>query len=127
MSARKRKPKKEEKPVIEQEKPWFKFWPQGVHKHIDYPEVPLFEFLRNTAKKHPDQTAIVYFDRKITYKGLDIATDKFATALDALGVKKGDKVALFLPNIPQFVISYYGIIKIGAIETAISPLYKERS
>jgi long-chain acyl-CoA synthetase len=127
MSVRKRKPrKKEEEPAKELEKPWFKFWPKGVSKHIEYPEVPLFEFLTNTAKKHPDSTAIVYVDRKITYRELDIATDKFATALNDLGVKKGDKVAIFLPNIPQFVISYYGAIKIGAIETAISPLYKER-
>jgi len=128
MSVKKRKQKKEEeKPRKEElEKPWFKFWPKGVPQHIEYPEVPLFEFLRKTAEKHPNNTAIVYFDREMTYKELDLVTDKFATALNGLGVKKGDKVAIFLPNIPQFVISYYGAIKIGAIETAISPLYKER-
>jgi long-chain acyl-CoA synthetase len=57
---------------------------------------------------------------------LQLAVDKFATALAGLGVKKGEKVAIFLPNMPQFVISYYGAIKIGAVETAISPLYRER-
>jgi long-chain acyl-CoA synthetase len=62
----------------------------------------------------------------MTYRELDHLSDKFATALAALAVKKGDKVAIFLPNIPQFIISYYGAIRIGAVETAISPLYKER-
>lgn len=108
------------------EKPWFKFWPEGVPKHIDYPEISLSEMLKQTAQKHPNNTSAVYFDRRMTYKELDNAVDKFAAALNALGVKKGDKVALFLPNIPQFIISYYGTLRIGAIETAVSPLYKER-
>jgi long-chain acyl-CoA synthetase len=108
------------------EKPWYRFWPEGVPKHIDYPQCPLSDMLKATAEKHPNNTAIVYFDKPMTYQELDVAVSKFATALDDLGVKKGDKVALFLPNIPQFVISYYGTIKIGAIETAISPLYRER-
>lgn len=129
MSAKKKKvrraktPKPVEKPS---EKPWFKFWPKAIPKHIDYPEVPLFGLLRKTVEKYPNNTALVYFDREITYKELDTASDKFATALTDLGVKKGDKVAIFLPNTPQFVIAYYGAIKTGAIETAISPLYKER-
>jgi len=108
------------------EKPWFKFWPEGVPKHIDYPEISLSDMLKQAAQKHPNNTSTVYFDRRITYKDLDNAVDKFAAALNALGVKKGDKVALFLPNMPQFIISYYGTLRIGAIETAVSPMYKER-
>jgi long-chain acyl-CoA synthetase len=68
----------------------------------------------------------VFEGYKITFKELDHLVDKFATALTALGVKKGEVVALFLPNTPQFVISYYGTMRIGAIITAVSPLYKER-
>jgi long-chain acyl-CoA synthetase len=113
-------------PAEQLEKRWYRFWPEGVPKHVDYPEIPLSDLLKNTAESNPNHVAIVYFDREMTYGELNIASDKFATALTDLGVKKGDKVALFLPNIPQFVISYYGAIKIGAIETAISPLYKER-
>lgn len=123
MSTKRRK--KVEKGEIP-EKPWYKLWPTNVRKSIDYPEVPLFEFLRSAAKKYPDKTAIVYFDRELTYKELDVLSDKFATALADFGVKKGDKVAIFLPNVPQFIISYYGALKAGAIVTAISPLYKER-
>jgi len=108
------------------EKPWFRFWPEGVRKHIDIPEIPLYDLLTKTAETYPHDTAIVYFHREITYTELEEDSNRFAAALDALGVKKGEKVALFLPNIPQFVIAYYGVLKIGAIETAISPLYKER-
>jgi len=108
------------------ERVWYKSWPADVPKHIDYPEIPLSDLLKNTAKDSPAQPAIVYFGKAITYGELDAAVDKLATAFSDLGVKKGDKVALFLPNIPQFVITYYAAIRIGAIETAISPLYKER-
>jgi len=126
MSAKKKKER--EKPIKEEpaEKPWFKFWPEGVRKHIDFPEIPLHGLLAETAEKFPEQTAIVYFNKRMTYRDLKQFSDRFATALDGLGVKKGDKVAIFLPNIPQFIISYYGISEIGAIATAISPLYKER-
>ena len=115
--------KTKEKPA---EKPWYKFWPKEVPKHVDYPAIPLSDFLKNTVQKYPNNIAISYFDREITYNELNGYVDKFATALNDSGVKKGDKVALFLPNIPQFIIAYYGAIGIGGIETAISPLYRER-
>ena len=126
MLAKKRKVKDRSVTEEPSEKPWFKFWPEGVRKHIDFPEVPLHGLLEETAEKFSEHTAIVYFNKVMTYRELNHLSDRFATALDGLGVKKGDKVAIFLPNIPQFVISYYGITKIGAIETAISPLYRER-
>jgi long-chain acyl-CoA synthetase len=112
--------------IVLKSKPWLKFWPEGVPQSIDYPNVPLFELLRNTAKKHPEHVAIVFFGKKITYQELDNLSDRFATALHDMGVKKGDRVALFMPNTPQFIIGYYGALKIGAIVTAISPLAKER-
>jgi len=108
------------------EKSWFKFWPEGVPRNLEYPEASLSDLLKKKAEKYPDKTAIAYFDKPMTYRELDSASDRFATALNDLGVKKGDKVALFLANMPPFIIAYYGILRIGAIETAISPLYKER-
>jgi long-chain acyl-CoA synthetase len=107
-------------------KPWFKFCPTAVPEGLDYPEVPLHELLRKSAKTHPETAAIAYFEREITYAELDLLSDQFAAALAALGVKKGSKVAVFLPNIPQFIIAYFGILKAGAVLTAISPLHKER-
>lgn len=118
--------KKNRKKVEKLQKSWFKHWPKSVPKNLKYPKVPLFNFLEKTAEKYPNNVAITYFDKKITYKELNLAADSFAAALHDFGVKKGEKVALFLPNIPQFIISYYGAIKLGAITTCISPLYKER-
>jgi long-chain acyl-CoA synthetase len=97
-----------------------------VPKSIEYPAIPLYEILRKSAKEHPEKVAIAYFEREITYVELDLLSDQFAAALAALGVKKGDRVTVFLPNIPQFVIVYFGILKVGAVLTAISPLHKER-
>ena len=106
------------------EKP--KNWPEGVPHTIEYPEIPIFKMLDESAEKHPEATAIIFQDKIITYRELKDQVDRFATALQNMGVEREDKVALFLPNIPQFVISYYGALKAGAIVTAISPLYKER-
>jgi long-chain acyl-CoA synthetase len=107
------------------DKPWLKFWPSNVPNSIEYPLIPFHEILTKTAKEHPEKAAMLYFDGEVTYRELDSLSDKFAVALAALGVKKGSKVAIFLPNIPQFVIAYFGILKAGAVLTAISPLHKE--
>jgi long-chain acyl-CoA synthetase len=107
-------------------KPWLKNWPENVPQSIQYPEIPLYELLTRTAKLYPRNTAIVFYGKTISYQELNTLTDKFATALSNLGVKKGDRVAIFLPNIPQYVIGYYGALKAGAIITTISPLSKER-
>jgi long-chain acyl-CoA synthetase len=107
-------------------KPRSKFWPSAVPKNIDYPEVPLHELLRKSAKTHPEKAAVAYFGREITYADLDMFSDRFAAALASLGVKKGGKVAVFLSNIPQFIIAFFGVIKAGAVVTTISPLHKER-
>jgi long-chain acyl-CoA synthetase len=107
-------------------KPWSKFWPATVPEHLEYPEVPLHGLLRKSAKMHPEKAAIAYFEKEITYAELDLFSDQFAAALAAIGVKKGGKVAVFLPNIPQFIITYFGVLKAGAIITTISPMHKER-
>ena len=109
-----------------EEKPWFRFWPADVPKNIEYPTVPLNEILEKTAEEHPEKTAMAYFEGEITYGELDALSDQFAAALAKLGVKKGDRAAIFLPNIPQFIIAYFGILKAGAVLTTISPLHRER-
>jgi len=108
------------------EKPWLKFYPPWVPHHIDYPEVPLDRLLKEAAEKHPDAVAIIFEGYKMRYKELDEAVDRLATALQDLGVRKGDKVAIFLPNCPQFVIAYYAILRAGGVVTAVNPLYTER-
>ena len=112
--------------MSKEEKPWFRNWPNDVPKHLKFPEVPLFDLLRQAAKKHPKSSAVSYLDNDITYEELDMFSDQFSAALPSLGVGKGDCVALYLPNIPQFIIAFYGILKVGAVITAISPLHRER-
>ena len=112
--------------MIAQEKPWFNKWPVDMPKSIKYPVSPLHVLLQENAKKHPEKTAIVYNETEITYVQLESLSNQFSNTLAELGVKKGDRVALFLPNTPQFVIAYFGALKAGAVVTAISPLHRER-
>ena len=107
-------------------KPWFKYWQTDMPRSIDYPQVPLHEILTKTAREYPKQTALEFLDAQITYEKLSALSDQFAVALTRLGLKRGDRVAIFLPNLPQFVIAYFGVLKAGAVLTAISPLHRER-
>jgi long-chain acyl-CoA synthetase len=110
---------------VSESRPWFKFWPEGVPKHLDYPTIPLFEFLTNTAGKYPANIAFLCQERSLTYAELDTATSKLATYLSDIGIKKRDSVVLFLPNGLEFVIGYYGILKAGGIVSPANPLYKK--
>jgi long-chain acyl-CoA synthetase len=112
--------------MVDRSKLWFNAWPADVPKSIKYPTVTLQEILQRTAEKYPDKVAIAYSEREITYAQLDLLSNMFANALASLGVEKSDQVALFLPNIPQFVIAYFGVLKAGAVVTAISPLHRKR-
>jgi long-chain acyl-CoA synthetase len=111
---------------MSESKPWFNMWPADVPKNIKYSAVPLQRVLQKTAENYPAQVAIVYDGKEITYAQLDSLSNQFAHALAKLGVTKGDRVAIFLPNAPQFIIAYFGILKVGAVVTAISPLHRER-
>ncbi|MCW4006810.1 MAG: long-chain fatty acid--CoA ligase [Candidatus Bathyarchaeota archaeon] len=108
------------------EKAWFKLWPSDVPKQLDYPQISLHEVLTQTAQKHPKQAAIAFLGAEYSYEQLDALSSQFSAALVSLGVKKGDCVAVYLPNVPQFIIAYFGILKAGAALTAISPLHRER-
>ncbi len=108
------------------EKPWLEHWPQEVPQSIEYPEISLGDALRNSAAEAPGKVALTYFGTEITFRELDNLVDRFGEALQDLGVKKGDRIAIYLPNIPQFVIAYYGALRVGGVVAALSPLYKER-
>ena len=110
---------------IYSQKLWLNNYDEGVPAHIDYPEINIFEFLKNSVDKHGSRTAIWFLKNKISYKKLDDITDRLATVLVDLGVKQGDVVAIMIPNFPQFIMSYYGILKAGAIVTACSVLHTE--
>lgn len=87
---------------------------------------PLHEWLRYYARKTPEKPAIIWYGRKISYAELDQRSDACAGFLASLGVGKGDPVALFMQNSPQYVIAHFGIQKLGAIVGPCSPLFKEK-
>jgi long-chain acyl-CoA synthetase len=104
----------------------YTYWPDGVFKNLSYPEIPVFGILRSSAEKWPWRNAIIFAGMEITFQELDALSDRFATALAAMGVKKGDRVGIHLPNSPQFAIAYYGLLKAGAIFVPLSPLLADR-
>ncbi|MFW9901046.1 MAG: long-chain fatty acid--CoA ligase [Candidatus Thorarchaeota archaeon] len=107
------------------EKVWLKNYDESVPSTINYPEMNVYEFLDNSANEFGSRTAIWFMKNKISYKKLKDLADRLATALVDLGVKRGDIVAIMIPNFPQFIISYYGILKAGGIVTACSVLHTE--
>ena len=104
-------------------RPWLAHYDEGVPRTIDYPPVPIFHFLEESARKYPDQPCTVFKGAQITFREMDAITDQLAGALAAMGVKKGDRVGMFIPNTPQFVMTYFGILKAGAVVVAINSLY----
>ncbi len=106
------------------ERPWYQHWPEGVPRHLDYPEKGMGEIFEDSARKYPKNTAVIFLDTRVTYAQLLGWVDSFATALSDLGVKKGDVVGLRLPNSIHYVIAYFAAMKIGAVITANNPLYK---
>jgi long-chain acyl-CoA synthetase len=107
------------------EHPWIKFYEAGIPADLSYPDATLGNVLARTASTYPDQTSLLFYGKRISYAELDELANRFAHALSSLGVRKGDRVALMLPNIPQMVIAYYGTLRTGAIAVATNPLYHE--
>jgi long-chain acyl-CoA synthetase len=119
------------------EKPWFKHYEEGVPETIAYPDIPLHQILVDTAGKYSNNTAIIFgnvveplgnmlLDAKMTYRELYNLTKRFAAVLQQLGVKKGDRVALYMPNCPQFIIAYYATLMCGGIVVPCNPAYVAR-
>lgn len=117
------------------EKPWLAHYEDEVPHTLAYPEMPLAQMLEDSARRYPDQIATKLILRylgpitlgcTLTYRQLLDQVNRFAAALAALGVKPGDRVALMLPNLPQYVIAFYGALKMGAIVVNTNPTYTAR-
>src|SRR4030067_968983 len=104
-------------------KPWLKPYPKGVSDPVDVPPISVPDLFDQVAGKYGNKTALIFYGKKISYTKLKELIDRFAAALADLGGKKGDTVALYLLNCPQYVIAYFGALKIGAKVTPISPVY----
>ncbi|HUH96881.1 MAG TPA: long-chain fatty acid--CoA ligase [Anaerolineales bacterium] len=105
------------------DRPWIAHYDKGVPAAIDYPKEPLFHFLEESAHKYPDRACTIFKGAVISYRRMNDLTDRLAAALVDLGVKKGDRVGIFMPNTPQFVEAYFGILKAGGVVVAMNPLY----
>ncbi len=107
-------------------RPWIRFYEEGVPAHLDIPDYPLTWLLDQTAKKYPGQTALIYYGTKISYAQLSNLANRFALGLQKLGIEKGERVAIALPNIPQYPIAFYGVLRAGAVAVPTNPLYTGR-
>ena len=107
------------------DRPWTASYPEGVPADFDFPKVPLTRLLDDAAASFPANTAVAFLGTKLTYKQLKEDVDRFATALAGLGVGKGDRVAIVLPNCPQNVITFFAALRLGAVVVQHNPLYTE--
>ncbi len=105
---------------------WVCHYEEGVPSELDIPEQPLTWLLDHTVNSHPGHTAFIYYGTKLTYAQFSSLANRFAAGLQRLGVQKGDRVAIALPNIPQYPIAFYGALRAGAVVVPTNPLYTER-
>lgn len=114
------------------ERPWIQNYDEGMPTSLDFPDVPLHQFIKDTTRRIPHQTALTTpaalpllgrISREVSYAELDRAADALAAALVDLGLKKGDRAAIVMPNSVAFVISFYAILKAGGVVAATNPTY----
>ena len=104
-------------------RPWTRHYDEGVPATLTYPDATMHAFLDDAAESYPDSIATIFFNAKRTYKSISDDAWRFANGLRKLGVKKGDRVAILLPNTPQFIVAFYGALRAGAIVVPCNPLY----
>lgn len=106
---------------------WEKNWPKNFPREPDYPfgEVLITDYLRKRAQLTPDKPCVIYYGAEMSFGQLNDYSDRFAAYLAGRGLEKGDRVAVFMPNCPQFLIAFYGILKLGCIHVPVNPLFKE--
>ena len=108
-------------------KPWLTHYDSDVRPSLSpYPDKTLVDYLDALARDHSDATALLFKGRTVSYGQLDRESTACAAALWDLGVRKGDRVAILLPNCPQFLVAEFGIWKIGAVVVGVNPTYSER-
>ena len=108
--------------MVDKSKPWFKLYDKGVPYSIIYPPLSIKQMFNSCAEKYPERDYLIVNDTKLPYGLVNMMARKAANALTSLGVKKGDRVALMSPNVPQYVIAYQACAKIGAIVVQVNPL-----
>ncbi|MBI9076458.1 MAG: long-chain fatty acid--CoA ligase [Desulfatibacillum sp.] len=108
------------------ERVWHKWYPKGTPGQVELEKITMPEVLDRTARDYPDKTGFIYMGKKITFGQLNSMVNRFAKALKDLGVQKGVKVGMILPNIPQVIIANLATQRIGGVTAMNNPLYTER-
>ncbi|MCC5691584.1 AMP-binding protein, partial [Klebsiella pneumoniae] len=111
---------------VYESKPWLERYPDYVPKELPLPEKSMADLFEESAERVPEGDAARYFDETISYSELNDLADRFATLLAERGVEKGDRVAVYTQNNPQFLIAQYGAWKRGAVFVPINPMLKEK-
>src|SRR5579884_3794550 len=96
-------------------RPWIRHYEEGVPAELAIPDHPLTWLLDRTVSRYPDHTAFIYYGTKLSYAQFNSLANRFASGLQRLGVKKGDRIAIALPNIPQYPIAFYGALRAGTV------------
>jgi len=104
------------------ERPWLKHYEEGVPYTIGIPRIPLQHLLRSAVRRYPERAAIYFEGTQLSYRKLNHEANRFANALTELGIGRGARVVLYLPNIPQTVIAFYGVLKAGAVAVFTPPM-----
>lgn len=107
-------------------RPWLRHYPSEIPPTLNYPDQSIAQFLLEAVNRFPDQTAVHFLGKTMTYRELHTDAVRLASGLISLGVAKGDRVAIMLPNCPQAVVSYYGVLLAGGVVVQTNPLYVER-
>lgn len=106
-----------------QQRVWHRSYDEGVAPDVRFDEQPLSTWLRKSVEGFPDQTAILWLNARISYEQLGDEVDRFAAALSELGVGKGTRVAIQMPNLPQLVIAFFAVMRLGGVAVMTNPLY----
>jgi long-chain acyl-CoA synthetase len=107
-------------------RPWHRFYDSGVPPAVDFQDLTLPQWLARAAQQYGDRPALIFVNGRLTYRELKDQVDRLATALAGMGVVRESKVAIQLPNLPQFVIAYYAIQALGAVAVPTNPIYTPR-
>jgi long-chain acyl-CoA synthetase len=108
--------------VLRRERPWLNHYEDGVPYTIGIPNIPVHHLLRSAVRRHPRKTALIFEGSRISYRQLNHEANRFANALLSLGLGKGARIVLLLPNIPQMVVAFFGTLKAGMSAVFIPPL-----
>ena len=112
--------------MTEIDHPWLRHYPEEIPAKLDYPKMPLHYYLEKSANEFALKSAIHFMGKEFTYQYIYASAKKFASYIQEIGLQKGDRVAIMMPNIPQAVICFYGVLIAGGVVVQTNPLYTER-